>query len=112
MDNPALTNYLDDFLFIALQVAICNAMMSTFLQICGDIGCQISEDKTEWGTEIIVFLGMLLNGPVHVVSISHSKVIKALNLLQAAISQRKVTIKYIQQLTGTLNFFQQGNCPR
>ena len=104
VDNPALMNYLDDFLFIALQATICNAMMSTFLQICADISCPISEDKTECGMDVIVFLGMLLNGHAQIVSIPHDKVIKALNLLQWAITQRKVTIKYIQQLTGTLNF--------
>ena len=112
VDNPALMNYLDDFLFIAMQAAICNAMMGTFLQICADIGCPISEDKTsKCGMDVIVFLGMLLNGHAQIFSIPHDKVIKALNLLQWAITQRKDTIKYMQQLTGTLNFLNRAIVP-
>ena len=60
--NPALTNYLDDFLFIALRILQCNKMMDTFLQVAQRIGCPISEEKTETGSPIMVFLGMLLNG--------------------------------------------------
>ena len=111
VDNPALTNYLDDFLFIALQMAICNTMMQTFLGVCQQIGCPISADKMEWGTEIIVFLAMLLNGKVHIVSIPHDKIVKTLILLQWVIEKRKVTIKFIQQLTGTLNFLNRAIVP-
>ena len=102
--NPALSNYLDDFLFIVLKMCICSAMLKEFLSLCHTIGCPISEEKMETSTEIIVFLGILLNGRLHVVSIPQDKVIKALNLIQEVIELKKVTIKTIQQLTGTLNF--------
>ena len=111
VDNPALTNYLDDFLFVALQMVICNAMMQSFLGACQQIGCPISAEKTECCTEIIVSLGMLLNGKVHVVSIPHDKIVKTLNLLQWAIGKRKVTIKFIQQLMDTLNFLNRAIVP-
>ena len=45
---PAITNYLDDFLFMALTKLLCNGMMMQFLQICQEIGCPISAEKTEW----------------------------------------------------------------
>ena len=32
--NPALTNYLDDFLFIALTYLQCNGMIKVFLDVC------------------------------------------------------------------------------
>ena len=104
VDNPALTNYLDDFLFIVLSLIICNQMMAAFMQICNLIGCPISEEKTEHASPILVFLGMLLNGRFHVISVPQEKVNKSLSSLKIAIQERKVTIKYVQQLTGTLNF--------
>ena len=64
VDNPVLTNYLDDFLFMALTLCICDAMMRTFLRICDFVGCPISDEKTEWSAPMMVFLGMLLNGIV------------------------------------------------
>ena len=102
--NPALTNYLDDFLFIALRIAICNQMLKQFLQMCQYIGCPMSEDKTDWASPVITFLGTLLDGRRKLLSIPIEKIIKAGNLLQYAIDKKKVTIKFVQQLTGMLNF--------
>ena len=47
VSNPALTNYLDDFLFMARRLVACNAMMEEFLTLCAQIACPISKDKTE-----------------------------------------------------------------
>ena len=42
-----LTNYLDDFLFIAITSDACDYMVNTFLVLCKRIGCPVSEHKTE-----------------------------------------------------------------
>ena len=52
-----ITNYLDDFLFLALTILRCNAMIQQFLELCKDIGVPIAFEKTEWGNELIIFLG-------------------------------------------------------
>ena len=110
--NLALTNYLDDFLFMVLNVQLCNKMMNTFLEVCQQIGCPISDDKTSGEQILLCFLEyMLLNGRAYIVSVLHDKVTKALILLQWAISKKKVTIKFIQQLTGTLNFLKRAIVP-
>ena len=57
-----ITNYLDDFLFQAACVMICNQMVRVFLDICDKINCPIADDKTEWATPRLVFLGVLLDG--------------------------------------------------
>ena len=41
-----ITNYLDDFLFVARTIWMCDGMMSKFLHICEVVGCPISEEKT------------------------------------------------------------------
>ena len=111
VSNPALTNYLDDFLFMALQVFVCNLMLRKFIALCDEVGCPISQDKTEWGSPIMVFLGTLLNGKDWIIAIPIEKVTKTCNLLKFAIEKRKVTIKFIQQLTGVLNFLHKAIVP-
>lgn len=44
---PSLTNYLDDFLTIAVSEILCNQIMRQFLAVCEEIRCPISSEKTE-----------------------------------------------------------------
>ena len=108
---PAITNYLDDFLFIELCVRVCSAMMQIFLSICAEVNCPMSEEKTEGPFPVLVFLGTLLNGVMHTLSIPVDKVEKATYMLKWAIDKKKVTIKFVQQLTGTLNFLNRAIVP-
>ena len=78
--------------------------MRQFLIICAEVGCPISAEKTEWANAVLIFLGILLNGRQHALSIPVDKKTKALTLLNYAIDKKKVTIRFVQQLTGTLNF--------
>ena len=57
-----ITNYLDDFLFIARTLVLCNWMIRQFLSLCKELGIPVSMDKTEWADEIVTFLGILLDG--------------------------------------------------
>ena len=41
-------NYLDDFLFVTLLTAMCNAQIDTFLRICSLINFPVSLDKMFW----------------------------------------------------------------
>ena len=99
-----VTNYLDDYLFITQDDQTCNNMVRAFLNLCEDIGCPVALDKTEWASEMVVFLGLLLDGRSGVVAVPEEKRLKALRLLKWAIGQRTVTIRFIQKITGTLNF--------
>ena len=99
-----LTNYLDDFLFIAKTIMICNNMIQGFLDICGQLGVLVSMEKTEWASEMIVFLGILLDGKNHILALPEDKLRRATNLLSELITKIKATVKQLQQLCGFLNF--------
>ena len=99
-----ITNYLDDFLFMETSKAACDDMVRQFLSLCAYIGCTVSKEKSEWGMQIIVFLGILLNSERLIFAIPQEKRNKALHLISTACSKRKVTVKFVQSLTGTLNF--------
>ena len=68
-------------------------------------------DKREWATPVIVFLGVLLNGKSHTLSIPEDKRDKALRMVMWMMNQTKNTIKNIQKLTGTLNFLNRAIVP-
>ena len=104
-------NYLDDFLFLSTDEDDCNAMVRDFINLCSEIGCPVSLDKTEWASNIMIFLEILINGVTHTLSIPENKRNKALELINWAIQRKKVTIKFIQRLTGTLNFINRAIVP-
>ena len=106
-----IPNYLDDFLFIALLRRVCNAMVKQFLVIITLVGCPVSQEKTEYASPLMIFLGILLDGQNQLLIIPTDKRVKALNLLNWVIQKKKVTVKFIQQLTGTLNFLNKAVVP-
>ena len=106
-----ITNYLDDFLFAALLKLACDSALKVFLQLCEDLGVPISMEKTEWGTNIIVFLGILLNGRYHLLAVPEVKRLKALNLLKLLADKKKGVVKELQSLAGLLNFLHRAIVP-
>ena len=99
-----ITNYLDDFLFLALTASTCDKMVLKFLDLCQMLGVPVAEDKTEWGCIRIVFLGILLDGQKFVLSIPEDKRICAVNMLNYFIEKKKATVKEMERLVGYLNF--------
>ena len=109
--TKSVTNYLDDFLFLSFFRQFCDYMVREFLKVCNFIGCPVSEEKTEWSTTVICFLGMLLDGERKIIAIPEEKRIKALNILNRMINKPKATVKDIQCLTGVLNFLTRAIVP-
>ena len=102
---------MDDFLFVAGSQQACDQLVRSFLHICKQINCPIAMDKTEWGSQLVIFLGILLDGHHQCMCIPRDKRDKALNLLRWVMDKKKVTIKLIQRLTGTLNFLNKAIIP-
>ena len=103
----AIVNYLDDFLFIACTVRLCNGLMKIFLEVCAVMGVPISAEKTVWATRLLTFLGILLDGYTFTLSIPEEKRVAVRNLLHRMLVKKKAMVKEIQQLAGLLNFL---NC--
>ena len=99
-----VTNYLDDYLFVALLKAICNHQCRTFLEICDLIKFPVALDKTFWGDTRMTFLGFLIDTIAQMVCIPVDKITKGVNLITYLMGKRKATVYQIQQLCGYLNF--------
>ena len=90
--NRSINNYLDDFLFIARTLTILNWMIQQFLDLCEMVGIPINMKKTEWATQVIVFLGFLLNGKMFTISVPNEKRELAIHLLQLVHDKKSATV--------------------
>ena len=70
----------------------CNNLVEQFLKLCNEVNFPGSLEKTEWVTQLIIFLGMLLNTITQTVSIPVDKRDKALKLLNIILNKKRVTI--------------------
>ena len=109
--NGRISNYLDDFLFIYIRIQGCNIMIKIFLDTCEEINFPVSLEKTEWATELIIFLGILLDGKRFRLAISEDRRVEILNWLQKFKDRKKTTVKELQRLTGHLNFLNRAIVP-
>ena len=102
--GKSINNYLDDFLFVAWTCWLCNWLVQEFAQLCQITGFPINFNKTEYASQIMVFLGILLNGIRLTLLIPEEKRLRAIDMLKYFLSKKKVTVKQLQVLCGFLNF--------
>lgn len=98
------TNFLDDFLQVERTKKLSWRSLRNYRSLCKKISFPLSEEKTTLPTQIVVFLGMLLNSVTQTVSIPVEKRNKALTQIDNLLRTKVTTVKYLQQLTGLLNF--------
>ena len=111
--RKCVTNYLDDFLFVAASLLLCNHMVNQFLKLCDLIGVPVSLEKTVWASEIMVFLGILLDGRNFILAIPNEKKDRSIQLLTEFLSstKKKATVRDLQKLCGFLNFISRAVFP-
>ena len=83
---------------------MCNDQIRCFLAICEEIAFPVSEEKTFWGTQLLTFLGLLIDTVRQMVCIPEDKVTRAVLLIDDMLKRKKTTVRKIQSLTGYLNF--------
>ena len=106
-----VSNYLDDFLFLAALMEQCNKLIDSFLSMCQEFGIPIALEKTEWPSARIVFLGILMDGEFMILAIPQEKRDRAINMLREFITKKKATVKDLQKLCGFLNFLNKAIVP-
>ena len=93
------------------SVENCNKITVIFLDICACIKFPVSLEKTEWASPQIIFLGMLLDGKTHTISISLKRRDEMLAMINRFSQKRKATIKDLQKQAGHLNFINRAVVP-
>ncbi len=75
-----------------------------FLQTCQDIGFPVSSDKTEWASEMKVFLGLLIHAKEQLIGIPQEKLEKTEALVNYFLKHKRPMIRQYMSLAGHLNF--------
>lgn len=100
-----ISNLLDDFLTCKADEVGCNSYLHMFMDICSEINLPLSEEKTCFATQLIVFLGLLIDTVSQTISIPEDKLERGRRELDIVLRSRKITVHQLQRLTGLLNFF-------
>ena len=109
MTRFRVTNYLDDFLFIAPGQMQCNEMVSIFENLCTVLGVPIAREKIVYATLRLKFLGIIIDGENRVLRIPHDKKDQALHLLKLMIEKKKATVKTNPEYGRAVEFPPQSN---
>ena len=98
-------NYLDDYLFAAALKRLCDQHIQVFLDVCKEINFPVALEKTFWGCNLLVFLGLLLDTRKQVICIPMDKLEKAVNWIEFFLNKKnkKATVLEFQKLCGVLN---------
>lgn len=75
------------------------------MHICKQVNLPLSEEKTCFACQLIVFLGLLIDTVNQTISLPQDKLERGRRELDIVLRAKKVTAHQIQKLTGLLNFF-------
>ena len=85
--------------------------MTRFMIVCELINFPVLLEKSEWPTQVLIFLGIILNGKRFTIMVPEDKRLKALQTLERTCGRKKMKVKEIQQITGILNFLTKAIVP-
>ena len=110
--NHLISHFLDKFSLLGKSHHDVQLFIDQFCAIMKRIGMPVVEEKTLGPTQMLEYLGLILNFLIQVIEIPEKKRIKCLlivNKLQSAfVEKKKVTVKDIQRAAGNLNFICQA----
>ena len=102
--SSLVTHYLDDFLFVGPSAARCSHLLACFQSICGESGVPLAGEKTVGPAQVLTFLGLEINTVDRTVCVPADKLLSASRQIEQALGWRKISLKNIQSLVGSLNF--------
>lgn len=98
-------HYLDDYIFMGSELSDdCATLMSSFTDLCEDLGVPLAVDKTLGPTTILPFLGFIINTELMLVMIPKEKLSKLHDLLKPMLLKKKMLVKDLESVTGLLAF--------
>ncbi|XP_033758566.1 uncharacterized protein LOC117340891 [Pecten maximus] len=101
---PSVVHVLDDFLFMATTKSECMAILQNFQDMCSYIGIPLAPDKTFGPEQVLPFLGITLDTTKMEARLPQDKLDRCRDLITSFKTRKKVTLKNLQSLIGTLQF--------
>ena len=107
-----ISHFLDDFPLLEKSFDALQSLMNEFKRLMADIGMPVVLTKSLGPTQILQYLGLILNFKSQRIEIPEDKRIKCLNLVSKLMEvyekRAKTTVKQIQKVVGSLNFLCQA----
>lgn len=101
-----LDHYLDDFIFVGKErTNQCKKLMGAFSSLCKDLGIPIAENKSVGPVTVLTFLGLEIDTEEMVIRVPKEKCDLLVSELEYYLKQDRITLKKLQSLVGSLNFF-------
>ena len=108
----SVMHYVDDFLFEVADGSNERAhLLSDFHALCATLGVPIANEKTKGPVKKIVFLGLLLDAAKQTVEVPRDKLEELKTKIRNMLSLKKVHLKALQSLIGSLNFVSRAVAP-
>ena len=82
----------------------CQSILRTFKSICDELGVPLAEEKTEGPHQVITYLGLDIDTVKREIRVPTRKVVALRETIQEWLGRKKVRLKEIQSLVGSLNF--------
>ncbi|XP_052780604.1 uncharacterized protein LOC128217487 [Mya arenaria] len=96
---PSLDHYLDDFIFCGAHgTGNCQHLLSTFHQVCVQLGVPINDVKSTDPSTVIVFLGLEIDSSQMLIRIPRHKIAELKSLILLYITRKKITLRDLQSL--------------
>ena len=100
-----ILHYLDDFFFAGCaDSSDCARALRSFQVICKKFGVPLASDKTEGPATRITFLGLAIDTARREIQVPSDKIAAIMSKLDIALSKKKLTLRELQSLLGSLNF--------
>ena len=107
-----ISHFLDDFPLLENSFDALQNLMTEFKRLMADIGMPVAISKSLGPTQVLQYLGLILNFKLQRIEIPEDKRIKCMNLVSKLIEvyerRAKTTVKQIQKVAGSLNFLCQA----
>ena len=100
----SIAKILDDFLFVEKTTLACRHALFSFLALCAHLGIPIADHKTVLPTNILVFLGILLDSIDMIAQLPEDKLVNYKAEIIKMAQAPKTTLKELRSLLGKLQF--------
>ena len=104
--NPGypIAHYLDDFFTAHILQQVCDFIMDTIHSTCEEVGVPMAQDKCVRATQIIKFLGLLIDTMLMVIRVPQDKTEDLLAHLRQTLGTTTAPVIALQSLASKLNF--------
>ena len=99
-----ISRNLDDFFTSHNLQQVCDRIMQTIHDTCEEVGVLMSEEKRVFATQVIKFLGLLIDTLLMIIQVPTAKQKDILQYIQSVLSNQSVSAANLQSFAGKLNF--------